>query len=210
MKNIQAVIFDMDGVLIDAKDWHYDALNDALALFGFRIDRFEHLSAYDGLSTRQKLVRLSGEKGLPEYLHSFINEMKQRYTMALVYQLCRPRFVHEYALSRLKAEGYRLAVASNSIQQTVDAMMEKADLLKYLEFTMSNEKVARPKPDPEIYVKTIDKLGLAPEQCLIVEDNENGIKAARGSGAFILTVREVEDVNYENIIRRIREIEEGT
>lgn len=207
MKKIEAVIFDMDGVLIDAKDWHYDALNEALSLFGFRIDRFEHLSAYDGLSTRQKLVRLSKEKGLPESLHPFINEMKQHYTLSLIYQLCRPRFVHEYALSRLKAEGYRLAVASNSIQQTVDVMMQKADLLKYLEFTMSNEKVAHPKPDPEIYIKTIEKLSLSPEQCLIVEDNENGIKAAEGSGAFTLTVRDVEDVNYGNITRRIREIE---
>jgi HAD superfamily hydrolase (TIGR01509 family) len=204
---IKAVIFDMDGVLIDAKEWHYEALNQALALFGYHIDHFEHLTLYDGLSTRQKLVRLTREKGLPEYLHLFINEMKQQYTMTLIHNLCRPRFCHEYALSRLKAEGYRLAVASNSIQLTVDTMMQKADLLKYLEFTLSNERVTNPKPNPEIYHTAINRLGLLAEECLIIEDNENGIKAATASGAYLLAVNTVEDVNYGNITRRIQEIE---
>jgi HAD superfamily hydrolase (TIGR01509 family) len=204
---IKAVIFDMDGVLIDAKEWHYEALNRSLDLFGYQINRHEHLTFYDGLSTRQKLERLTQEKGLPANLHNFINEMKQQYTMTLIHNHCRPRFCHEYALSRLKSEGYRIAVASNSIQQTVDAMMLKADLHKYLEFTMSNEKVKNPKPSPEIYLKSIEKLGLDPEACLILEDNENGIKAASASGAHLLVVDTVDNTNYFNIIKRIEEIE---
>ena len=105
---INAIIFDMDGVLIEAKDWHYDSLNQALALFGFQIERHEHLTSYDGLPTKTKLQRLSLEKNLPTYLHGFINEMKQQYTMEIIHNRCRPRFNHEYALSRLKAEGYGL------------------------------------------------------------------------------------------------------
>ena len=70
----------MDGVLIDAKEWHYEALNKALALFGYQISRYEHLVTYDGLPTRKKLEMLSMEQGLPVQLHSFINEMKQLYT----------------------------------------------------------------------------------------------------------------------------------
>lgn len=207
---IKAVIFDMDGVLIEAKDWHYEALNKALALFGYEITRAEHLTTYDGLPTKTKLKRLSEEKGLPVELHSFINEMKQQYTIAMIVQYCRPRFNHEYALSRLKAEGYRLAVGSNSVRITIDLMMQKSALDPYLEFTLSNQDVTKPKPDPEIYLKAIARLGLKPEECLIVEDNHNGIKAALASGAHLLKVDTVDDVTYDNIRRRIDEIEGET
>lgn len=206
---IKAIIFDMDGVLIEAKDWHYEALNKALALFGFSISRFDHLTAYDGLPTKTKLERLSIETGFPRELHGFVNEMKQEYTIEMVHAFCRPTFCHEYALSRLKSEGYALAVASNSIRNTVELMMEKSHLGKYLDFQFSNEDVSRPKPDPEIYLKAMKTLGVSPVECLIVEDNENGIRAATSSGAHLLQVADVSEVNYSNISRIIRQIDKG-
>lgn len=204
---IKAVIFDMDGVLIEAKDWHYEALNQALQLFGYEISRYDHLTTYDGLPTSKKLEILSLESDLPRELHPFINEMKQNYTMQIVYAKCKPRFIHEFALSSLKAQGYQLAVASNSIRHTVEVMMEKARLDIYLDKIVAATDVAKPKPDPEIYLTTITKLGLTPQECLIVEDNENGIKAATASGAHVLVVREVEEVNLTNIQARITQIE---
>lgn len=204
---IKAVIFDMDGVLIEAKDWHYEALNQALQLFGYEISRYDHLTTYDGLPTSKKLEMLSLESDLPRELHSFINEMKQNYTMQIVYAKCKPRFIHEFALASLKAQGYQLAVASNSIRHTVEVMMEKARLDIYLDKIVAATDVAKPKPDPEIYLTTIAKLGLTPQECLIVEDNENGIKAATASGAHVLVVREVEEVNLTNIQARITQIE---
>ncbi len=207
---IKAVIFDMDGVLIDAKDWHYEALNKALALFGFSISRYDHLVTYDGLPTKKKLEMLTLERGLPKGLHHFINELKQIYTMEMIYQKCKPIFYHEYALSRLKSEGYRLAVASNSIRQTVELMMQKSNLIRYLDLLLSNEDVQNPKPDPEIYNTAISRLGLLPQECLIVEDNQNGIKAARASGAHVMIVSSVEEVNYPNIINHIHQAEEVT
>ena len=206
---IKAVIFDMDGVLIEAKDWHYEALNRALKLFGYEINRFEHLTSYDGLPTSMKLKKLTLEKGLPVQLHSFINEMKQQYTVSMIQNLCRPRFNHEYALSKLKSEGYKLAVGSNSIRMTIEIMMNYAKLTDYFDFMLSNQDVKNPKPDPEIYLTDRSKMDLKPENCLIIEDNENGIKAATASGAHLLVVKTVDDVNYDNIKNRILEIEEG-
>jgi HAD superfamily hydrolase (TIGR01509 family) len=174
---IKAIIFDMDGVLVDAKDWHYQALNRALQLFGYQISRYDHLTTYDGLPTSKKLEMLSLESGLPKELHQFINEMKQIYTMEIVYANCKPRFVHEYALSKLKTRGFKLAVASNSIRHTVEVMMDKSKLVQYLDQIVSASDVIKPKPDPEIYLTSIARLGLMPEECLIVEDNDNGIKA---------------------------------
>lgn len=210
MNKIKAVIFDMDGVLIDAKDWHYEALNQALKLFGYQISRYDHLVTFDGLPTKKKLEMLSMENGLPSGLHQFINEMKQNYTMEYVYMKCKPLFDHQYALSKLKSEGYKLALASNSVRITIDMMMEKADLQKYLDFTLSNQDVKKAKPDPEIYTTAINRLGYKPEECLIVEDNINGVKAALASGANLLKVETVYDVTYTNIKNRIKEIELGT
>ena len=208
MKQIKAVIFDMDGVLIEAKEWHYEALNKALALFGYSISREEHLTMYDGLPTKIKLQSLTEQKGLPKALHKLINEMKQQYTASMILQYCRPRFNHEFALARLKKEGYKIAVCSNSIRNTIDLMMEKAALNNYLEFTISNEDVKKAKPDPEIYNKAIERLGLSPQEVLVVEDNENGIKAALAAGANLLKVDVVDDVNYKAIKNKIKEIED--
>lgn len=204
---IKAVIFDMDGVLIEAKEWHYESLNRALRLFGFEINRYDHVTTYDGLPTRRKLEMLSAENKLPVELHEFINEMKQIYTMELIHAHCKPRFVHEYALSRLASLGYKLAVASNSVRPTVELMMQKAHLECYLSFILSCQDVKNPKPAPDIYREAINKLGLVPQECLIVEDNENGIKAARDSGAHVMVVHEVEDVNFENILHHIQKAE---
>ncbi len=209
MNKIKAVIFDMDGVLIEAKDWHYEALNRALGLFGMEISRYDHLVTYDGLPTRKKLEMLSAERGLPILLHEFINDMKQQYTMELVHAHCKPRFHHEYALSRLKKGGYRVAVASNSIRHTIQVMMERSALSGYLDLMLSNQDVKRGKPDPEIYKQAIQRMGLQPEECLVVEDNENGKLAARGSGAWLMEVSEVEEVTYTNIMRHIQQIEES-
>ncbi len=205
---IKAVIFDMDGVLIEAKDWHYDALNRALRLFGYEISRYEHLRSYDGLPTSKKLQMLTLERGLPTELHAFIEEMKQTYTMEIVFAQCKPRFVHEYALSTLKAMNYKLAVASNSIRNTVEVMMQKSMLYNYLDEILAATDVVKPKPDPEIYITAMAKLGLTPKECLIVEDNDNGIKAAVASGAHVLRVRDVQDVNLTNILNKIQQIEE--
>lgn len=207
MKKIKAVLFDMDGVLIDAKDWHYEALNEALGLFGIEISMYDHLHTFDGLPTSVKLRMLSEQYYLPEQLHSFINLVKQQNTIRKVSERCHPIFQHEYALSRLHSEGYKIAVCSNSVRKTIDEMMSHAALDKYLDLVVSNEDVKNAKPDPEMYITAIDKLKLRPEDCLVVEDNFNGIQAALASGASVLKVETVYDVNYSNITSKIREVE---
>lgn len=204
---IKAIIFDMDGVLIDARDWHYESLNRALSLFGSEISRYDHLITFDGLPTSKKLEMLSVEKGFPLKLHKFINELKQQYTLEMIFTKCKPIFQHQFALSKLKQKGYKLAVCSNSIRRTIVEMMDKASLDTYLDFILSNQDVVFGKPNPEIYIKAIEILGLHPSECLIVEDNENGIKAAVASGAHVLKVDNPSDVNIDNILKEINSIE---
>jgi len=207
MNKIKAILFDMDGVLIEAKDWHYEALNEALKLFGSEISLYDHLVTFDGLPTKDKLNMLTSVGKLPKELHPIINKMKQKHTMRMILNKCKPLFAHQNALSKLHSEGYKMAVCSNSIRKSVEVMIQQAGLDKYFEFYVSNEDVSKGKPDPEMYSKAIDKMNLKPEECLILEDNENGIKAAKASGGHLLKIGEITDVTYLNITNRIKEIE---
>jgi len=209
MPKIRAILFDMDGVLIDAKDWHYEALNQALSLFGMEISRYDHLVTYDGLPTKKKLEMLTLERGLPQALHQFINDLKQEFTFKLGYAKCMPTFNHQYALSHLKASGYKLAACSNSIRQTMKVLFERAAIINYFDFYISNQDVKEPKPNPEMYFEAMNRFDLKPEECLILEDNENGIKAAKASGAHLLIIKDINDVNLEKITNRIKEIEKN-
>ena len=206
---IKAVIFDMDGVLIDARDWHFDALNNALSLLGMSISRYDHLVTYDGLPTKKKLEMLSLERGLPPELHGFINELKQQFTLDIVFTRCRPNFTHQYALSQLRQRGYSVAVCSNSVRDSIDLMMRRAQLFEYLDFFLSNQDVEKAKPDPEIYTKAIARLGVTPQECVVVEDNHNGVLAGKAAGALVMEVAGVEDVSLQSILSFIRAREAG-
>jgi beta-phosphoglucomutase len=202
---IKAVLFDMDGVLIDARDWHYEALNEALAHFGYTISRESHLSTFDGLPTSTKLRMLSQALGLPAGLHGLINQLKQKYTIQHSYNLCRPRFNHRQALGWL-ASSYQIAVCSNSIRNTIETMMDLAKLSDYLNLIVSNQDVKKPKPDPEMYLVAMEKLNVNPEECLIIEDNDHGVQAALASGGHLLRVANPDDVTLGRIKMRIDEI----
>jgi HAD superfamily hydrolase (TIGR01509 family) len=201
------VLFDLDGVLVDATEWHYVALNRALALFGFDITRYEHLSAYNGLPTRKKLEMLSVEKGLPAALHHTLSRLKQVYTRDEILTKCHPVFEKEYMLSRLRTEGYRLAVCSNSIRESLQMMVQQSGLTEYFEFLVSNEDVSRSKPDPEIYTRAMTRMAVTPTETLIVEDSPHGLEAARRAGAQVCQVSGFTDVDYFVVRSAIDRIE---
>ena len=199
MQRIDAILFDMDGVLIDARHLHYEALNAALSPFGLEISHDAHLANFDGLSTRQKLVILSETRGLPRGLHGLINEFKQKLTLEKIPTHCRPVFHHRYLLARLNRDGYRLALCSNSVRQSVDGMIQSADLRRFFELMLSNEDIEHPKPNPEIYLTAAKRMDVQPDRCLVVEDNVNGIQAARAAGMHVLEVEDPDGVTYERI-----------
>ena len=205
---IKAIIFDMDGVLVDAKHWHFEALNSALELFGFHISQFEHHQRFDGLPTREKLRTLARENSFPLSLSEFVNEMKQKCLLETAEKHCEPNPVHLSALERLRADGYELALASNSIRRSVDRLMRLTSLAPLLSFTLSNEDVAQAKPNPEIYELAIRRLNVRANECLVIEDGDYGIAAAEAAGASVLRVENTQQVSYQNIIRRIDELED--
>jgi len=200
---IKAILFDLDGVLVDATEWHYEALNRALALFGFNIARYEHLTTYNGLPTRKKLEMLSVEKGFPRGLHSLVNKIKQKYTREEILRSCTPVFEKEFMVHQLKRDGFRLAVCSNSIRESVELMLRGSGIWELFDCVLSNEDVRQSKPDPEIYLTACARLGIKPQEALIVEDAPHGIEAAKRSGAVLCQVAGFNEVDYERVKRSL-------
>jgi len=211
MTRIKAILFDLDGVLVDAKDWHYHALNQALADAGYKpIGRQEHLKRFDGLPTYTKLRMLAEDGVIPNDRDLFhaIYKYKQGVVSWYIKNKCKPKQVNESALASLKADGYKLACCSNAIRNSVMMMLVQTGYDCYFDSIWSNEDVQNPKPNPEMYIKAMEKLGVSPSECLIVEDNKKGFDAAIASGAKLMKVGSTDDVTYENITDSIMRNEE--
>jgi HAD superfamily hydrolase (TIGR01509 family) len=203
---IKLIIFDLDGVLVEAKGIHFDALNRALGKYA--IDWNEHLSIYDGLKTTQKLQMLTERKGLPESSHESVWEAKQYWTLQMLKEL-KPNQTLQSVMSALSEEGYKLAVCSNSIRKTVLTVLSKLGIIEYMDLIISNEDVKNSKPHPEMYWKAISVMSCLPEETLIVEDSPYGLLAASRAKAHILRVANPKEVTYTNILHKLTEIEKG-
>jgi HAD superfamily hydrolase (TIGR01509 family) len=201
------IIFDLDGVLVEAKNIHFDALNEALGE-KYAISWAEHLSTYDGLKTNQKLEMLSERKGLSTELHKQVWEKKQRLTLQKLKEL-KPNQTLQSVMNALSEDGYKLAVCSNSIRKTVLTVLSKLGIMEFMDYIISNEDVQNSKPHPEMYWRAISKMGCLPEETLIVEDSPYGLLAAYRSKAHVLRVNNPQEVTYTNIFKKLTQIEMG-
>jgi HAD superfamily hydrolase (TIGR01509 family) len=208
---VKLIIFDLDGVLVDARELHYQALNRALESFDkkYIIKREEHLSTYDGLPTTKKLNMLTKNKGLPKDLHNKVWEKKQEATQYIINNEMMYDERLRSILRRFKSEGYGVCVASNSIRDSIKLMLLRKGFIEYIDFYYSNQDVKFPKPNTEMYLKCMIKAGVNPIETVIVEDSHVGRKAAVSSGAHLCAVRNVEDVMYEKIKEVIDKVNFG-
>lgn len=206
LSDIQAVLFDMDGVLIDAQEWHFEALNEALAIFGFEITENLHKEKFDGLSTATKLDLLSEELSLPRHLHGVINKVKQDRTLRIAAKLCHPNLAHQVLIDRLRERDIKIGVVTNSIRLTAEFMLTYAGVLEKLSVLITNQDVGSPKPSPEGYFLAMEKLGVSPERTLIVEDGEYGVMAGKLTGATVIRVESVNQVNLELIAKHVSKL----
>lgn len=194
------VIFDLDGVLIDSKELHYEALNEALRSISseFEITPREHATKYDGLSTMKKLEMLRQEKGLKPESFEQIWKLKQEITVRMLGEIKIDETLIEF-MKYLKAKNMILAVASNSVRNTIDIVLRNLGISNFFTVILSNEDVTSPKPHPEIYWKVMTHFGVLPENTVIFEDSYVGRLAAQRSGASLIPVDNRGDLNWEKI-----------
>ena len=203
---IKLIVFDLDGVLVEAKNIHYEALNKSLGEYS--ISWNEHLSTYDGLKTSQKLDMLTTEKGLPVEDHKRIWSDKQKFTLEALSNLeVDSKLLN--TIARLSNDGYKIACCSNSIRKTVLTVLAKLGLIEFMDLIISNEDVTNSKPHPEMYWQAISKMECLPEETLIVEDSPYGLLAAARSKSYILRVKNPQEVTYNNISNKLNEIKMG-
>jgi HAD superfamily hydrolase (TIGR01509 family) len=200
--NIKLVLFDLDGVLIDAKKIHYDALNEALG-DEYAISEKEHTSLYDGRKTFEKLDLLTERKDLPSSLHKEIYDKKQAITMTKISEL-KPIDEIVKLFQELEQQNYLIGVCSNSIRRTVLTALAKTQLMEYCSVIISNEDVKNSKPHPEMYWKAMSMMTVLPEETLIVEDSPPGLLAAERSRANYIRVDNPYDVTREKVFSNLK------
>ncbi len=206
-KKIKLIIFDLDGVLVEAKNIHYDSLNQALGK-KYEITWEEHLSQYDGLKTNQKLEMLSEKKGLDPKKHNSIWLEKQRITLEKLSTLKSDEKLRSI-MSKLVSDGYKISVCSNSIRKTILTVLSKLGIMEYMDLIISNEDVKNSKPHPEMYWKAMSVMSCLPEETMIIEDSPYGLLAASRSKSYILRVKNTEEVTLNNIINKLKQINMG-
>ncbi len=199
MKYNNLIIFDLDGVLIDSREVHYESLNSALLSLGFfPISREEQRSKYDGLPTTKKLDLLSKEKNIPTDMHNKIWCLKQEKTIDIFNKLSFDEELIKI-FSFIKANDYKIAVASNSIRNTVKSILLNLGLIQYVDYYVTNEDVKRAKPHPEMYWDCMIKLNSIPGTTKIIEDSHIGRQGAIDSGATLIPVTSRKDVTMSLI-----------
>ena len=205
---IKLIVFDLDGVLVNTREIHYEALNRALLLIGkeYVLNKEEHLSTYDGLPTKNKLELLSTNKNLPIDKYNFVWTNKQKFTIEVINETISEDKKVQSIIKELKNRNHKIYVASNCIKETVKIILLRLGLIEYIDNYYSNEDVKNPKPKSEIYLKCMIDAGVDPEESLIIEDSIVGRTAALKAGGNLHPVLNTNDLNLNKILADIDRI----
>ena len=191
---ISAVVFDLDGVLIDSMPFHYEAYRRVLAQEGLSVERMD-IYLREGLGSPDVLRSLAENKGWAFFPES-IEELAQR-RRQLFYQIYQHRVFTEVPeiLTWLRQAGYRLAVVSAATQKSLDVCLNQypagpdgRGLGQWFPLVISGTMVERGKPFPDPYLKALEELGVKGTEVLVVENAPAGITAARAAGCYCVAL----------------------
>ena len=181
---ILAVVFDMDGVLVDTEHLWDEVREELTTEWGGRYtpEAQEAMMGMSSLEWSRYLHETVGLREPPETINAeVVRRMLARYEVDLPVV---PGAVE--AVRRLDGEGFKLAVASSSNRELIDAVLRRIELAALFEATVSSEEVGRGKPAPDVYVEAARRLDVAPEKCAAIEDSASGIRAARAAGMRVV------------------------
>jgi HAD superfamily hydrolase (TIGR01509 family) len=185
---MKLAIFDLDGVLVDTSSIHTSAFRQAvLEVIGEEASKLPLLDASDGVRTIDKLEVLRAKYQLKAADVRKIDLLKQEATMSLMSNLPSNEEAIR-VMEHFSANPFYIAVASNSRRLYVDLILEKIGVKPYLDLVIAGDEVSKPKPDPEIFQKVMEKLSVNYDDTVIFEDSPSGIAAARASKATVVKV----------------------
>jgi beta-phosphoglucomutase family hydrolase len=184
---IKAVIFDMDGVLVESEHIHIEAEQQTLLKHGVRISADE-LHKYTGTTAEFMFTELIKNYRLKTTFERMFNE-KEEILFKLLEKETRPTKGVIDLLKRLKRKGIKLAIASSSHRKLIDYVLRRLDIGRLFDFVVSAEDIAHSKPNPEIFLKSARGLKVESVECLVVEDAKLGIEAAKNAGMKVIGYR---------------------
>lgn len=179
---LKGIIFDMDGVLINSEPFHYRIWKETLRRRGIQIE-YEVYKACIGSTVGFLMKLLHEHYGVSLQDTALVEEMREIKEEMMAKEGYPPLIPYvKELLEKLCGSGYQLAVASSSPYAYIEKVTRYWDIQKYFTCLVSGEFVEHPKPAPDVFLKAAGEMGLSPEECLVVEDSENGCKAAQNAG----------------------------
>lgn len=176
---MKAIIFDMDGVIIDSEPLHTKLELELLEEFGGKISKKEH-DDFTGTTDYYMWSTFKDRFNLEPSVEELIEIKKDRFIQN-IHEVKLVDNFYEFML-KLYNEKYLLALASSNNRKSINLVMDKFNLKKYIEYSISGEEVVKGKPNPEIFLKAAEKLDVKPQECLVVEDSSAGVIAAKSAG----------------------------
>lgn len=190
MRNFDAVIFDMDGLMVDTENMIHRKLNEILGEMGFQAER-EMLISLIGLPDSQTKATLEQTFGETFQHDLFLKKLRER--KKIMYQneeIAVKKGLWEL-LEYLKKQNIKNIVATSSPRENMNLILKKTDILKYFDLSVCGDEIERGKPFPDIFLKAVEKLNVPAERCLILEDSQNGIIAAKEAGIPVIFIKDL-------------------
>lgn len=178
---MKAVIFDMDGVIIDSEPIHFEVDMQTMKDFGCGISK-EELNKYVGTTNEYMWTDIKNKYKLDKSVEEIINYRSEMVKRKVIESDLAPIEGIIDLLKDLKDKNIPAAIASSSPKDFIKVVVSKFELEDYFSCILSGEEVENGKPAPDIYVETAKKLGIPPEECIVIEDSKNGVLAAKKAG----------------------------
>jgi len=205
---IKAVIFDMDGLMIDSEPYHVEAYNKVLEAMGHHLSDTENLK-YVGVSDKyicHDLVQTLGLKIAPTELE---NRKREAYKQLLEKEVvAKPGLIT--LVKQLHEEKFKLAVASSSPMSEINTVLKRLSLLNLFDELVSSDAVEHGKPAPDVFLYAARKLGVEPKDCLVLEDAPSGLQAAKSANmlCYVIPSRDTQEENFALADKKLTSLSE--
>jgi HAD superfamily hydrolase (TIGR01509 family) len=177
----KAFIFDMDGVIINSEPIHDMVDMEVAAEFKIHLDHYR-LQRYVGMRAKDVWKSIINEDQLPLTVEQLLVIADKRKVDFIEASYIQPIKGITGLLQQLKESNYRIALASSSSIEMIEAILNKLGIDSYFEFKVSGDEVNIGKPAPDIYLETARRLNVLPNNCIVLEDSEHGIEAGNAAG----------------------------